>query len=931
MIALRTNWNGNEPSFSTLNPLEAIAFMKSHPTGCYEVLKNDVPVRPYGDVDVSLPVGALFQEKRDSVLQSIVKMHTDIAVSESSDSSKGKISFHWCIPTEWVSTTAHAKQYAQELYNNMNGADYSVYDPNKKMRTLFASKPNQNRPFITLDCEPIDTIIQYVPPTAIHKDIRLRQVQRKIYERPNAGAGTPQVEREVKYCSETIQLAELVNTTKWDDRTTCRNLIWSLCAAKASNEQIHFYAKKSSKYDETFVNELIRTFVPNCISPATLLYHAREDNPSAVEKITGATANACVAEMTALNPDENMLLDWCDEKGYLRPLPNVPTSLVKSMMGTGKTEQMKQIAKGVPKYIIISARCSYADKISTDFPDCRDYRKSEDKKKSRTITDDKVICSIQSLWRIDNASEFDTVFLDESETLLASCSTNKTHNGHYFDNVSALERIVRTAKKVVAMDAFTTERSRQFLEALRPTIQIIINPHKPRKCTSELYTRKAGGQIYFHQRICELVKEKKKVLAVFGTKKAAIHMHEAITKITSSAVLYHGGADCDAKMKALHFGDVNKYWAPMQVVSFTPVATVGLSYDIPKPCFDVCTFEASAYAAPFRDTIQSMHRARKLNDNHIVGYVETMPNAYNTQTAGLRETEQYYNEDISKSAELLSELGEEVLDYERLPSWLIKILIFNVNEQITNWKYPKQCAEYYLTECGIDINYVSVVPSEKSAAFLKSAIADNRELDNIEDICDDEADVLMRKRCSTDLTVYDTLKLSKWRLANLGIPRETIDGTILREFIDNERLVENAYNEKHSDPRALLEKLNRRNNTKIIDLVAPEIKQLVAIQSLALNYEDEIHIPIFDVIVPDLSCFGVRNRTKKIGKAQECRQLAKAICSFNGAKFDVKQVRVRTEGGREYEYFLHYEPDQSDIVAYIPKKNNIRNMFARDE
>ena len=931
MIHLRTNWNGNAPECSVADPAEAVAYMRAHPTGCYEILNPSTPVRPYGDWDQTLSEGSTIETYNSAYDKSVAflrSIHPGIAIADASSFQLLKVSFHWTIPNERVESTAHAKQYAHQLYGSEKQAfaDFSVYDSRKKFRTCYSSKPRQHRPLLPLGCEPADTIVQFVPPDARHIPIELPLKKLAPPKPAIAGAGADIPPRHIEEDQTIFTIAECVATWRWTDYAMCRNLIWALCDGGANRSVIHHYAKKGANYSEAWVDNIIAAYNPNLqcrITYGTLRHFAKEDDPIAVKRFEGLVASVSVEEITRLKTDEATLFDWCDERGFLRPLPDMPTLLVKSHMGTGKTTQMKACAVGAPNVLILTARQSYADMIGADFSKYADYRKL--KKGEDINTHDFLIMSVQSIHKIKR--DYDLVFLDECETLLASCSPNTTHHTNYLANVMTLERIVRTAKCVVAMDAFVTERSRMFLTALRPFVQMVVNPTLPYARTSLLFSKDKGGRDGFNQHLLDLVvKSNKKVISVFGTKPDTDIMRCVPEGV--SAEIYH--KDTDAKVKATHFADVNKYWAERQWVGYTPVVTIGLNYQ-GTPSFDICSFTQSTWGATMRDAAQALHRARKLNDNHIVGFVETTPHRdFTTLDAGMKAMEQYHNEDTVQSTALLRNLGEKVPDYERLPNWLIRILLFNRNEQVTNKKYPRECAEYYLKACGVTLTYTTLPVASFLKKSLSEAVAASAiDLNNIPIMCDDEADILMRGQFSTELSQLDQLKIQKYRLAQF-IPADTIDGNLMMKWLDTPHLVENAYNEKHSSPATLLQKLNTQNGRKVIDLLSPEIKQLDIIQSLKLDYTNEICIPIKDVPVIDLTPFNIRKRTTKTDKAQYCRTLARAINTFNGSQINVSRKRVRVDGVLDYEYYLTYNPRNDAIVSYIPKKADFRTLL-RDE
>lgn len=929
-IHLRLNWKGNDPHQTFEAVDDAIAYARQHSDGCYEILNAGVPVRPYGDWDENIPVSITpeaFEDRRRASSEYLWSLHPDIALADASAYSKSKISFHWTIPTEYVDSTAHAKQYAVQLYGKtIPYVDWSIYDARKKFRCVYTSKPKEHRPLVPLNCNPSDTFVQYIPSSSkkVHIELPLKKASALVVPPPPSD-----VPRTIETDQTIFTIAELLAVWRWDDRSMCRNLIWGLCDGGANNSVIHHYCKKSAKYDAKWVDSIIAAFNParqDRITMGTIRHFAKEDDPVGVKRFDGLIVSVAIEEITKLTTNATTIFEWMTEKGYLRTLPDHPTQAVKAQMETGKTTIMRALCtpsmfNPIKSVLIISARKSYTAMIGNDLGKlfaCYDTYKTK-KKGDRGIDEPYLICSIQSLYRVLRKS-YDLVILDECETILASLTPNKTHGSNYLLNIEALERVVRTATRVLCMDAFTTDRTTEFLNSLRPSVQIIINPHQPHTRTALLFNKSRGGEKGFLEHVRNQVDAGKKMVCVWATKPIASEFHSTLK---CSNQLYT--ADSDPSIKARHCADVNTYWVEPQCIGYSPAVTIGLNYQA-KPSFDVCAFTTSSWSCNPRDTAQSLHRARHLNDDHYIGFVETDAHrdvaCLNT---GMTEMERYANQDNVSRAQFLKDIGEQVVDYERLPNWLLRVLLRNRNELITGRKYPTECMEYYLKACGITFKYTPV-----STDFLKKKpdgedeedCVGGTEYDDIPLIEDEEADELLRGRFSTELTLLDQMKIAKFLLSK-KVPPSKIDGFILSKWMAIPEIINNAFNEIHSSPMEQLRILNASNKKKVLDLLSPEIQQLKIMQSFGFNYAQEFCIPVQDVPKADLTCFGIRDRSSKDTSEQYCRNLVKAVKVFNGTTLNI--VKQRSRKGDEYS--LTYQPKSNSIVSYIQPKLSAAELF----
>lgn len=906
-ISTRPDWRGNDAVHTFDDVNTALEYMKNNP--CYEIIPNNEHIRPFGDIDFKVDQNMSQEEfnKIDfevfNVIANLFKDHTITQFSASSYPYR-KISHRWVIPDRYVKSIAHAKIFAADVYSRVTfpegvSGDMSVYSNLRKMRTFWTSKPNEDRPFFMLQGQEEDHIISFVPSWATVIDFEIENEKQAEYK--------PNTEYEVSYLT---QLCDCISIKSWTDYTSCQSLIFSLLSAGASAELIHRYTSKAKNYSFKWVNEYVRRYNPskNKHSIGTVKLFAKQDNPEQYQLLkrdrvySAQLGKTMFEEMTRLTEDENTKKNWCDENGFLKQFPLAKTVAVKSQMGTGKTFRLKEACTaspfngGVSKVLVVSARQTFTTHICAELKTFTDYRSI----KGDTIKEDKAVVQLQSLWKCGEMEPRDLLMLDEVESILASLSPNRTHK-HYVETIGVFEKLVRTSKRVIAMDAFLTDRTMEMLRTLRGDVELIINPTQPYKRTATLVNEK---ELYGN--IQKKLGEGKRLIAVWGAKAKGKSFH-SILPSSVKQVLYTG--DSDAKIKETHLADVDKYWAEQQLVGYTATITVGINYNGPK--FDEACLYATPWSCSSRDYIQCLHRARKLNNNHITAYISPDPRPCSLE-AGINEQEKQFTSQTERVKKFLHDIGHNPVDYNTLPQWLHRVIMWNTNEVITNYSYFPECMKGYFRACGI--SYGEDAIEEKIKDKTKSV---HIAVEDVETICYEVAELYSRNRQT--LTTTQQYELEKFYMIQKV---DKVDDFIWTAWLDNNKQVERSWSIMNLSPEELI-------RDKIIDLVPKDAERLKIFQDLKLDWDVTWTIPIDSVPKVDLTLFGQRLRSNKETTEQYCRDLTKALKQWCGVETKVVSKRVREGKVRDYEYSLKYEP-QGQLFSYMNRKITAAELFGNE-
>jgi hypothetical protein len=274
-------------------------------------------------------------------------------------------------------------------------------------------------------------------------------------------------------------------------------------------------------------------------------------------------------------------------------------------MGAGKTTAVIEYLQSYEKVIFLSPRRSLAFNIAERLKDKNFtlYTKGKINKA------DRIIVQVESLFKLEHNQNFDLVVIDEIESVLNQTLSRDTHKKNLELNFKIFCNILKSAKKVIGLDAFTTSKSINFFETLlniKPFIYTQKEPPKERKLIElpNYETMMAN--------INEDLKNKKKLYIFYPFKTGSKSM-PSIEFIADSlkqygkVLCYHSeSSDTETLL------DVNNNWESAVAVITNSSITVGVNYD--KTKFD----NIYILWAPFvksRDIIQSSYRVRNISGN----------------------------------------------------------------------------------------------------------------------------------------------------------------------------------------------------------------------------------------------------------------------------------------------------------------------------
>jgi len=420
------------------------------------------------------------------------------------------------------------------------------------------------------------------------------------------------------------------------------------------------------------------------------------DNVHAIHLCREQERQKILDALVSVDPPPGWSFETTQER-WVRPLEDTLTRhkivCVKAMMGSGKTTAVKNaILKLKPRSILIlSPRRLFADSLRADMR-AMGIRVDHYKSFDGVIDSYKVIVQMESLGKIVGGIVYEMLIVDESESCLKTFSSS-TMDTRHVACFNTLQRCVRGAKYVIAMDAFLSPRTILAMHIMTrddPKGLFIDYAHQP--------IQRRGIHInakkMFFKIIVQKVKAGEKPYVFCGSKKVAQELVKELTKLAGKTVLFYHGEMKQATRDTMK--DVVTAWKDVDVVVTTPCITVGINYDLdrieggwlPEHQFDCAFAYISNHSCCPRDVMQSLCRVRSYKSNDVyftfsdsckrdeaAVTLESVATAVETQIlaaeTGVEEDTPFWEEnDAIRTVVGINRVEEELKLYQTIPQTL---------------------------------------------------------------------------------------------------------------------------------------------------------------------------------------------------------------------------------------------------------------------
>tara|TARA_R110000782_G_scaffold147450_1_gene240249 strand:+ start:121 stop:3273 length:3153 start_codon:yes stop_codon:yes gene_type:complete len=602
-----------------------------------------------------------------------------------------------------------------------------------------------------------------------------------------------------------------------------------------------------------------------------------------LKNITSKNIN-CLTETTLLKSiehaekyvDYNILKD------------NKKINIIKAGLGKGKSTSTGQFIKESDYDIIVvlTPRRSYArsarDRLEIDtglkFVCYLD-------KTTALLKDPYVVIQAESLHRLDLNLGKTLIIIDESEAFLSQLTSTITHKENHIKNVETFIELIKNADKVIALDAFISDRTLKTFITLSGKNHISFHEYtqklEERKATeidcidgfikSLMSDLELGKKIFlFSSSNTKLLTTKKKV---YIDKEKEDKILYALLPAIRDKFKNKNIIEFHSKYVSLQLKNVNEQWKDADLVACTSTITVGCNFDLPNVFHKVYMYVSASSQNLVRDMFQASWRVRHLIDNEMVYCLDSRHYGKNYSTSKY---------DISKSLDDKHNSIINIFNVHKVknpidtPPFIKFLAVFNEHERNVSVMNLRELFDKYLELC----NYKKVFNDLDFDDFeLDSFIEPTTEYKDIKEITNSVCKTLMMKKKNIPLTEEESLQVEKfqfqfyllnrpfeieeglWKIytnfgkgkfRNLSIEKGIQQGTItIKDIIDKE-----SYSHMNNGSSLRMDVINKiinwigMTNTQDFGYVVSKDK----INSIIKHFEDnrqDIHI-----------AFDMRDRTK---------------------------------------------------------------------
>jgi hypothetical protein len=412
-------------------------------------------------------------------------------------------------------------------------------------------------------------------------------------------------------------------------------------------------------------------------------------------------------------------------------------------MGSGKTFQTIKYLKDKESFIWITPNIALAQnttqRLRTDGIDIayyKDFKRTSDKIDKMPKQEKLMIC-INSLHYTDE-KKYKVVVIDEIETVLNKWFNNTTLEKDKLTNWTRFIDILKSADKVIFLDAFTSKITTSFIESLNTSDNIInYDIIELNKSIVDRTIRTKSSFESWCGSIINSLKENKKVFVFYPFKdgNSSYPTMENLKGIfekhsNKKGICYNGESD-DSILKTLD--DVNKHWNEVEFVMTNNKINVGINYE--KFDFDSVYLSIAGFSSP-RDIIQVSYRCRHLKSNNI--YLCYL----NTST----QNNVFQNDD-------------RLVDNCTIYKNLVKHLLIEKKAPL------KATFNYFCNLAHYKINYSKEILNKELDQYIKTLFDDvdlGYSYSTIKDIDSEELEELEQKVFSMTSTLDDKMAIKKY-------------------------------------------------------------------------------------------------------------------------------------------------------------------------
>ena len=537
---------------------------------------------------------------------------------------------------------------------------------------------------------------------------------------------------------------------------------------------LHYFAKQNDRYYDLFPEYDFQNIskIPE--------KNRTKDQQNIYNKIIRYITNKNLDKLTKTTLIKPIIRtdNWVTSDIFLESTKKI--DIIKAGLGRGKSQSVSDyLKKSIPdlinqsswdNIIVLTPRRSYAKSAKE-----RLVRETTlaficylEQKKSH-IDSKYVVIQAESLYRLQINIGNTLVIIDEVEAFLSQLTSTQTHGDNHVRNIETFMELVKNSNKVIALDAFISNRTLKTFITLSG-----INHINFFEFTQQLKQRKAveinNIDMFIESLLSDLEKGKKiflfsssntkllkTVRKTYVSDKKEDKIITALLPAIREKYPNKNIIEFHSKYMTIQLTNVNTDWKEADLVACTSTITVGCNFDTPNVFNKVYLYANASSRNLVRDMFQASWRVRHLIDDEMVYCLDTNHYGMNL-TTNIKEIES----NMEKKNELLLSLSlKHNLKFPHQTPEIIKDLFcFNKLESNMSIMSLKPLFERYLNICNykkeeIDMDSILEVEFDE---FIEYDI----EYNDIPEITPSKCKELIFKKKTTPLLELESLQLEKF-------------------------------------------------------------------------------------------------------------------------------------------------------------------------
>ena len=328
------------------------------------------------------------------------------------------------------------------------------------------------------------------------------------------------------------------------------------------------------------------------------------------------------------------------------PFEHVPTLVVKSQMGLGKTKALrKYIDTYFPqsdskKYVVrfVTFRRAFSRSIKEQFPDFSSYVSIRGPIMHDDV--DRLIIQVESLYRLvilQGAEPVDLLVLDEVESVLAQFSSGLHKN--LTASFAMFQWMVTHSKHVVCMDANVGRRTQRMLADLRPAgpgaaTPFLFHWNRFGKARDDHYSFTSNEDDWLSA-LADEVRSGKRIVVPTNSLKMAKDVEATLREKYPEKRIQLYSSETDQVVRNDHFENVDRKWVQFDVVIYTPTVSAGISFEADH--FDILYGSFTSLSCNVETCRQMLGRVRSIRSRRYVIHLFGRQNNLPTTTEEIRK------------------------------------------------------------------------------------------------------------------------------------------------------------------------------------------------------------------------------------------------------------------------------------------------------